>query len=143
MSPTSASQRTASSCAFLKRPLRRLEKVTCLEVTFSIFLILIFSLVIPDSLPATQRLWIRRENDCPKNLTGRIRKGANEKKEQEEKIKLGIHAHAPTADRRHPAGVPRRITPLPIPNPREFQRRKPVGQEKEKAYSCVWQWSSS
>ncbi|CAA6659496.1 unnamed protein product [Spirodela intermedia] len=75
MSPTSASQRTANSCAFLKRPLRRLEKVTCLAAMFSIFLILIFSLVIPDSLPPTQRLWIRRENDCPKNLSGRIRKG--------------------------------------------------------------------
>lgn len=36
---TSASQRTESSSAFLKSPLRRLENVTCLAVALSIFLI--------------------------------------------------------------------------------------------------------
>lgn len=43
---TSASQRTESSSAFLKSPRLLLEKVTCLAVTLSIFLILIFSLAI-------------------------------------------------------------------------------------------------
>lgn len=43
---TSASQRTESSSAFLKIPLRLLEKVTCLAVALSIFLIWIFSLAI-------------------------------------------------------------------------------------------------
>lgn len=43
---TSASQRTESSSAFLKSPLRRLENVTCLAVALSIFLIWIFSLAI-------------------------------------------------------------------------------------------------
>ena len=43
---TSASQRTESSSAFLKSPLLLLEKVTCLAVALSIFLIWIFSLAI-------------------------------------------------------------------------------------------------
>jgi Fe2+ transport system protein B len=46
MSATSASQRTESSSAFFKSPRLLLEKVTCLAVTLSIFLILIFSLAI-------------------------------------------------------------------------------------------------
>ncbi|CAA6664352.1 unnamed protein product [Spirodela intermedia] len=44
INPTSASQSMASSFAFLNRPLRRFEKVTCLAVLLSIFLILIFPL---------------------------------------------------------------------------------------------------
>ncbi|KAG6529665.1 hypothetical protein ZIOFF_011878 [Zingiber officinale] len=36
MRPTSASQRTEISCAFLSSPVRRLEKVTCRLVLFSI-----------------------------------------------------------------------------------------------------------
>ncbi|CAA6672788.1 unnamed protein product [Spirodela intermedia] len=47
ITPTSASQSMASSSAFLNRPLLRFEKVTCLVVVFSIFLIFIFSLTIP------------------------------------------------------------------------------------------------
>ncbi|CAA6664358.1 unnamed protein product [Spirodela intermedia] len=47
ITPISASQSMASSSAFLNRPLLRFEKVTCLVVVFSIFLILIFSLTIP------------------------------------------------------------------------------------------------
>ncbi|CAA6672781.1 unnamed protein product [Spirodela intermedia] len=47
ITPTSASQSMASSSAFLNKPLLRFEKVTCLVVVFSIFLILIFSLAIP------------------------------------------------------------------------------------------------
>uniref|UniRef100_A0A453IYK6 Uncharacterized protein n=1 Tax=Aegilops tauschii subsp. strangulata TaxID=200361 RepID=A0A453IYK6_AEGTS len=42
--PTSASQRMESSSAFLKRPRRRLEKVTCLAARFSILRIAILSL---------------------------------------------------------------------------------------------------
>lgn len=41
---TSASQSTESSSAFLNSPLLLLEKVTCLAVALSIFLICIFSL---------------------------------------------------------------------------------------------------
>jgi Fe2+ transport system protein B len=46
MRATSASHRTESSSAFFKSPRLLLEKVTCLAVTLSIFLILIFSLAI-------------------------------------------------------------------------------------------------
>jgi len=46
MRPTSASQRMASSLAFLKIPFRRLEKVTCRLVELSILRITIFPLPI-------------------------------------------------------------------------------------------------
>ena len=52
MRPTSASQRIASSLAFLKIPFRRLEKVTCLLVELSILRITIFPL--PISLDLNQ-----------------------------------------------------------------------------------------
>ncbi|CAA7400933.1 unnamed protein product [Spirodela intermedia] len=47
ITPTWASQSMANSSAFLNRPFRRFEKVTCLAVVLSIFLILIFPLDIP------------------------------------------------------------------------------------------------
>uniref|UniRef100_A0A2P2K013 Uncharacterized protein n=2 Tax=Rhizophora mucronata TaxID=61149 RepID=A0A2P2K013_RHIMU len=53
MRATSASQRTESSAAFLKSPRLLLEKVTCLAVMLSIFLILIFSLAIAASFSRT------------------------------------------------------------------------------------------
>jgi hypothetical protein len=46
MRPTSASQRMASSLAFLKIPFRRFEKVTCRLVELSILRITIFPLPI-------------------------------------------------------------------------------------------------
>ncbi|CAA6657826.1 unnamed protein product [Spirodela intermedia] len=46
MTPTSASQRMASSFAFFSSPLRRLEKVTCRLVELSILRITIFPLPI-------------------------------------------------------------------------------------------------
>jgi hypothetical protein len=46
MRAISASQRVESSIAFLNSPLLLLEKVTCLAVVLSIFLIWIFLLVI-------------------------------------------------------------------------------------------------
>ena len=52
MRPTSASQRMASSLAFLNSPLRRFEKVTCRLVALSILLISIFPL--PISSPTAQ-----------------------------------------------------------------------------------------
>jgi len=48
----SASHRTESSAAFLKIPLLLFEKVTCLAVMLSIFLIFIFSLAIFSDFPA-------------------------------------------------------------------------------------------
>lgn len=50
MRATSASHKTESSLAFLNSPLRRLEKVTCLAVALSIFLIWIFSFAISTSI---------------------------------------------------------------------------------------------
>lgn len=47
MSATSASQSTESSYAFLRRPLRRLQKVTCLLVVFSMRLISVLPLPLP------------------------------------------------------------------------------------------------
>lgn len=47
---TSASQRTESSKAFFSSPFRRLEKVTCLLVAFSILLICVFPRTIFTSL---------------------------------------------------------------------------------------------
>uniref|UniRef100_A0A2P2M547 Dormancy associated MADS-box protein Truncated DAM3 n=1 Tax=Rhizophora mucronata TaxID=61149 RepID=A0A2P2M547_RHIMU len=46
MRAISASERVESSLAFLKSPFLLLEKVTCLAVILSIFLILIFCLAI-------------------------------------------------------------------------------------------------
>ena len=50
MTPTSASQRIASSFAFFNNPFLRFENVTCLLVELSILLITIFPLPIPLSL---------------------------------------------------------------------------------------------
>ncbi|RRT75957.1 hypothetical protein B296_00009456 [Ensete ventricosum] len=50
MRATSASHRTDSSYAFLRRPLRRLEKVTCRLAAFSISLTSVFPLTISLSL---------------------------------------------------------------------------------------------
>jgi hypothetical protein len=52
MRPTSASQSTESSNAFLSSPLRRLEKVTCRLVAFSIRFISVF----PRTILATRSI---------------------------------------------------------------------------------------
>ena len=97
MRPTSASQRMASSLAFLKIPFRRLEKVTCRLVELSILRITIFPLPISLSLslltfsrPSLSARWLARNlwrYDCgpprARSTAGSPRQAKEGNKEEE------------------------------------------------------------